>query len=956
MPHSFESRFFERFYVEEQFEMRYNDVKGLQIAKLIDIKQLQETEASFMNRRIRMVCFLVIAGIICMVMMKYRNTASADGGNRCVIDFSMYETAIKSTSGVKKIIVTSAAPGNASFTYDLNSAGTAKFYLVGDTVYLAPTNSGDVLCLEGEYMAMFSAFSGAMGDSMLMVEEIDLSGLDTSLLTSAVDWFDSCRSLKKVNLTGLDLSSCTNMEGWFLDCPNLTTIIVNWAQANTSKNTSLYLFFSGCTSLSDFNIGGMDTRNVTTMAAMFEDCTNLTSFDCSQLEVDMLTNTRHMFAGSGLTYFSFKDFNTSGVTNMSGMFEKCENLKMIDLSDICSRNNTNFSYMFCGCKSLTSIDMSHLNTTKATTMEGMFMDCTGLISLDLSSFDTTFVESMYIMFLRCSSLKEINFGSFNTARLKNLGGMFNGCSSLEELDLRTFTTSAVESMSMMFKDCTSLKYVDLSSFDTSRVDSMWSMFEECDSLVNLDLSNFTCETLRMAQTMFWACDNLESVNLSGFRTIHNSYYYSSENGAEVNLVLKRMFFMCPKLQYVDFSNLVIEYGQNAPEPDLSEMFGFPKEAAVVMPPLCICTSSATMRNTILNGSGYSFSSHQTCVNGRCPLCGQCQNVVNGGTHSFNNGICSVCKICQGIAGSGEHKYTNGFCEYCNVADSTVSKNRLVGRSITLTDNISLNVYFNLSDELRNHELTKVVFTLPDNTTSAFRFIGQEMINSEIVCYYSCSLPAKWIDETIAFHLENTDLGYTSKVYYESIKGYAQDIVDGNFDAQTKELAKSLVTYGAYAKRYFSDDAYAIPSDALILDLPAADGMKEELIDYYATIRRNTNRYLLQGCSLSLEDNVVVKFYYSANPSFTSAELTKYKLKYDHTDYSTWTYYYYYEISDWSVVDWGTMAHTADPDFWISYCPLVYIHDMVSQYSEGSLYDLMRAMYGYYTAAMAYWNR
>ena len=48
-------------------------------------------------------------------------------------------------------------------------------------------------------------------------------------------------------------------------------------------------------------------------------------------------------------------------------------------------------------------------------MESMFERCSELKILNLSSFDTSKVEYMRRMFFGCSSLQEINLSSFNNS-------------------------------------------------------------------------------------------------------------------------------------------------------------------------------------------------------------------------------------------------------------------------------------------------------------------------------------------------------------------------------------------------------------------------------------------------------------------------------------------------------------------------------------------------------------
>ena len=68
----------------------------------------------------------------------------------------------------------------------------------------------------------------------------------------------------------------------------------------------------------------------------------------------------------------FKDFDTSLVTDMSGMFANCRNLTTLDLSSFNTSAVTSMSYMCQYCSNRTALDLSSFNTTAVTNMSCMF--------------------------------------------------------------------------------------------------------------------------------------------------------------------------------------------------------------------------------------------------------------------------------------------------------------------------------------------------------------------------------------------------------------------------------------------------------------------------------------------------------------------------------------------------------------------------------------------------------
>ena len=55
----------------------------------------------------------------------------------------------------------------------------------------------------------------------------------------------------------------------------------------------------------------------------------------------------------------------------------------------------------------------------------MFNGCESLTSLDLSNFNTSLVESMSSMFFDCKLLKILNLKNFDTSKVTNTEDMFS---------------------------------------------------------------------------------------------------------------------------------------------------------------------------------------------------------------------------------------------------------------------------------------------------------------------------------------------------------------------------------------------------------------------------------------------------------------------------------------------------------------------------------------------------
>lgn len=278
-----------------------------------------------------------------------------------------------------------------SFALAFYSSGIEKVIIRDNDYPTAPS----LLTTEG----MFKNCSNLM--------EVDLSGLDTSAVTTMWDMFNSCRALEELDVSHFDTSSVTNMSYMFYDNRNLEVL----------------------------DVSNLDTSSVTNMYAMFEDCTSLEELDVSH-------------------------FDTSSVTDMYRVFNGCEKLKKLDVSNFDTSSATAMVQMFRNCSALEKLDVSNFNTSLVTDMRAMFAGCTSLEVLDVSNFDTSSVTNMAAMFSDNEKVEKLDLSTFDTSSVTNMGTMFKNCTALKSLYLDNFTHAA--SSTDMFTGTTSLSYLFVS--------------------------------------------------------------------------------------------------------------------------------------------------------------------------------------------------------------------------------------------------------------------------------------------------------------------------------------------------------------------------------------------------------------------------------------------------------------------------------------------------------------
>ena len=76
------------------------------------------------------------------------------------------------------------------------------------------------------------------------------------------------------------------------------------------------------------------------------------------------------------------------------------------------------------------VNLNMIDTSKITMMFNMFNRCTSLRSLDVSEWDVSNVNDMNNMFGNCVSLRTLDVSGWDVSNVKDMDNMFNNCESL----------------------------------------------------------------------------------------------------------------------------------------------------------------------------------------------------------------------------------------------------------------------------------------------------------------------------------------------------------------------------------------------------------------------------------------------------------------------------------------------------------------------------------------------
>ena len=357
-------------------------------------------------------------------------------------------------------------------------------------------------------------------------------------------------------------------------------IVIN-ESFKTFTPTTLSCFFAALSELETITgLEYLNTANVTDMSFLFDHCQKLTSLDLS-------------------------NFNTAKVTNMNRMFSNCSNLKTIYASDkFTTAAVTESKNMFSYCGSLSGdIDWTSdkaTDKTYAKTGGGYFRDkaydnrpwvkyadgtltfrCGYKKILGENEYLLNSDEELPAWNTHKNKITRVVFeASFANARPTTCYAWFKNFSELMKIEgIENLNTENVTSMAFMFSSCNKLAELDVTHFNTANVKNMEYMFECCKGLSSLDVTNFNTANVTNMLAMFGRT-SLTSLDVTHFNTANvkdmTSMFYACKGLTSLDVTnfntanvtsMRDMFCKCDKLTSLDVTNF-----NTAKVTDMANMF------------------------------------------------------------------------------------------------------------------------------------------------------------------------------------------------------------------------------------------------------------------------------------------------------------------------------------------------------------------------------------------------
>ena len=350
------------------------------------------------------------------------------------------------------------------------------------------------------------------------------------------------------------------------------------------------------------------------------------------------------------------------------------------------------------------------------------------------------------------------------------------------------------------------------------------------------------------------------------------------------------------------------------------------------------------------------------------LCSICEAVTTEAktehTPNEDDGDCTTevtCSVCGTVTTEAKDSHADedldGACDECATSIHGIT---LAGHNLVLGDLIAVNFYYELDAEKfagAYVELSKQGDETPKTVLLADAKKDTTLEEGKTYYVFTYEVAAKEMEQKVTAEFYAADNTLLIRTDY-SVKEYANKIQnsDGAYSDETKELAKTMIDYGAYAKQYFAEEASGTLNGTGLVEAETIRNEASGTLDIPETTEAAIT---YSGCSLILLSNTTLRVYFKPadnveleNVTFTCAGEPLSKGSYV-KDGKT---HYYADVTGITIKKLAEnvmVTATVDAaDYEVTLSPMYYVKDMLSKNeTEESLVNLLRALYTYYKAAV-----
>ena len=261
----------------------------------------------------------------------------------------------------------------------------------------------------------------------------------------------------------------------------------------------------------------------------------------------------------------------------------------------------------------------------------------------------------------------------------------------------------------------------------------------------------------------------------------------------------------------------------------------------------------------------------------------------GGAKVYKNAIYEGCEGKSGEPVSNKYSNTekniygdhpdadnDGKCDNCSAIIDGIGA-KLAGYSLSLTGNIGVNFYMELSDKIIADKDAYMQFTLPNGTVTKV-LVSDAQTNTEIkegTTYYRfpCEVASYEMTQDIKAQMFDGN-GNCGKEYTYTVRDYAQYIIEnGSLYVEAISFVATMLDYGACSQKYFKVAVDDLANKELN---PSNDisGMDSDYMDDFAA-KKAEDDVLGQfaGFSMVLKSETTLNIFYEPKEGIDVSKLT-----------------------------------------------------------------------------------
>ena len=210
------------------------------------------------------------------------------------------------------------------------------------------------------------------------------------------------------NLNDIDVSNITDMSlvFWNLDPHNID--ISEW---DVSKVETMYAMFNMCRHFNS-DLSNWNMSNVENINAMFYGCEKFEGKGLEKWDMSSCKTTINTFRKCYKLNIDLSTWNTSNITEISGIFYDCTSFEGKGLEKWDMSNVTRSVCAFSGCKNFNGKGLENWKFPKLKEAEQMFLDCENF-NCDVSNWDMSDCSDISRMFYNCKKFKGEGLDKWN---------------------------------------------------------------------------------------------------------------------------------------------------------------------------------------------------------------------------------------------------------------------------------------------------------------------------------------------------------------------------------------------------------------------------------------------------------------------------------------------------------------------------------------------------------------